>query len=567
MKKQFPLLIVGIDQGIPSKFEDYSFKVHVDTLKLESLKDFKEGSEILLTFSTKENMNLENLNFKKEIDYTGPVGIKCKCTEIISTDDEIVEIKTSYIEEVYLQEIVSNTNSLIACPEKHEINIDVEKSSIHEIMSFIIFLGKKTDILKKKDLKLFKKTKSIIDLCDSIVHFYYTDNFEKYIYLQIQDLSEKVKNVTNFLLDEGDIEITPEFKLFTQVSNDNSSESSIKKDLDSDKYPKIVKEALQKEAKKLSRTPSSSLEAQSIQNYIETIQSIPWDTYTTYEHSIKEVIERIDNTHYGLEDVKKHVFQHMVLEDHLGESKGTVLCFLGPPGTGKTSIAKSIAKATEREVIKIALGGVSDEAEIRGHRRTYVASKPGRLVEGLIKCKQMNPVILLDEVDKMDKGTKGDPTSALLELLDPEQNNEFIDRFVELPLDLSKCLFICTANYESGIPEALKDRFEFIHFEEYEKDERLEILKKYIVTKVISDYRMHLFDIEIEDSFYEELSKTVSLREIEKKVRKIFKAILVEFLIEEAEKVVLDETATDYLNKTKPQIKIGFANAGKNISK
>lgn len=566
MKTDFPLFIVGIDQGIPSKFEDYTFKIHSNLLKLESNKDLKKDSVILLTFSTKENISLEQIDFQKEINYTGPIGIKSKCISIDTTDDdEILEIKTSYIEEVYLQEIVSNSKSLTATPLKNEINIDVEKNSIHETMSFIIFLGKKTEILKKENLKLFKQTKSIIDLCDSIVHFYYSDNFEKYVYLQIQDLSEKIKNVVNFLLDEGNIELTPEFKLFAKGDPKKQDVASSDKSLD--KYPQEVKEVLQKEAKKLSRTPSSSLEAQSIQTYIETIQNIPWGQYTSYDHSIKEVIQKIDETHYGLEDVKKHVFQHMVLEDHIGESRGTVLCFLGPPGTGKTSIVKSIAKATDREVVKIALGGVSDEAEIRGHRRTYVASKPGRLVEGLIKTKQMNPIILLDEVDKMDKGTRGDPTSALLELLDPEQNNEFIDRFVEIPIDLSKCLFICTANYESGIPEALRDRFEFIHFENYEEHERQEILKEYIISKVIKDYKMDDFNIEVKDSFYKEISKTVSLREIEKKTRKIFKAVLVEFVINEIEKTTLDENSITYLNKTKPTTKIGFANASKNLSK
>lgn len=566
MKTDFPLFIVGIDQGIPSKFEEYTFKIHSNILKLESNKDIKEGTQILLTFSTKENISLEKTDFQKEINYTGPIGIKSKCISINSTDDnEIFEIKTSYIEEVYLKEIVSNSKSLTATPFKNEINIDVEKNSIHETMSFIIFLGKKTEILKKEDLKVFKQTKSIIDLCDSIVHFYYTDNFEKYVYLQIQDLSEKIKNVVNFLLDEGNIELTPEIKLFTKFDFKKQETASSDKTLD--KYPQEVKEVLQKEAKKLSRTPSSSLEAQSIQTYIETIQNIPWGQYSSYSHSIKEVIQKIDETHYGLEDVKKHIFQHMVLEDHIGESRGTVLCFLGPPGTGKTSIVKSIAKATDREVVKIALGGVSDEAEIRGHRRTYVASKPGRLVEGLIKTKQMNPIILLDEVDKMDKGTRGDPTSALLELLDPEQNNEFIDRFVEIPMDLSKCLFICTANYESGIPEALRDRFEFIHFENYEEHERQEILKEYIISKVIKDYKMDDFNIEVKDSFYKEISKTVSLREIEKKTRKIFKAVLVEFVIDEIQKATLDENSITYLNKTKPTTKIGFANVSKNLSK
>ena len=179
----------------------------------------------------------------------------------------------------------------------------------------------------------------------------------------------------------------------------------------------------------------------------------------------------------------------------------------------------------------------------------------------------MNPVVVLDEVDKLDKGTRGDPTSALLELLDPEQNNEFIDRFVEIPIDLSKCLFICTANYIESIPEALKDRFEFIYFEHYEQEQRERILIEYIYPKVLKEYKMQGFDIQVLSSFYTLLSEDISLREIEKKVRKILKGVLVEFIIDEQESILLDSNFKKYLNKSKPKKQIGFSNGNKNITK
>jgi ATP-dependent Lon protease len=566
--KELPLLIIGIDQGIPSRFDNFNFKIHENLKKIKSTETIKPDTEFVITFSTKENMSLDLTDFEKEISYTGPIGVKCKCKSIQSDQEtELYTVESEFIEYVYIREISCTLNKMYALVEEAKVNEDVDPTTLKEIISFVIFIGKKTKILKKEDLTLFKKTKEVLDLCDAVVHYYYDDYFDKYVYMQLIDLSEKIKNVINFILETSNIDLG-NYKDFTvgKITDSlNFNATSEKKP--NKKYPEEVKKALQKEAKRLTRTPPSSLEAQSMQNYIETLQDIPWDNYTKYDHTIKEVLTRIDETHYGLNDVKKHIFEHIVLEDHLGESKGSVLCFIGPPGTGKTSIAKSIAKATEREVIKIALGGVSDEAEIRGHRRTYVASKPGRIVDGLIKSQQMNPIIVLDEVDKLDKGTRGDPTSALLELLDPEQNNEFIDRFVEIPIDLSKALFICTANYIESIPEALKDRFEFIHFEHYEQNEREQILINYIYPKVLKEYHMDQFKINVLDSFYKTLSEEVSLREIEKKVRKILKAVLVEFVINEKENILLDSNFSIYLNKSKPKKQIGFSNGNKNNSK
>jgi len=573
--EELPLIIVSIDQGVPLLSSEWSILIHENLLDYESTRKIKEGSHFYVCFSTNENSALDLTNFEKAIGYTGPIGLKCTLKST-TTIEELKEMTCVPIEEVYLKKVTATKDSLSASAFPVEFDKDISDDTLSiELMSFIIFICSKIGSFPKTEISELKKSTDLLSLSNRVASAFFKENFDKYIYLQTTEESERVKMVITNLLEANDslIDLSiKDFILLNQVKNDQMStprffSSKNKKSTKQTKsktkrsYPDHVRKVLEKESKRLSRTPGSSLESQAIQNYIETIQEVPWLKYSEEKPDLDSMVESITETHYGLKEVKTHILQHLVLESHLDEQIGTVLCFVGPPGTGKTSIAKSIAKATGREIIRIALGGVSDESEIRGHRRTYVAAKPGRLIDGLIKVKQMNPVIILDEVDKLDKGTRGDPTSALLELLDPEQNNEFIDRFVEIPIDLSKALFICTANYEEQIPQALRDRLELIYFKEYEKEERLEILKTYIYPNLIQKYQMDSFDIQISDCFFEEFAKEKSLRNLEKNISKILKSILVEFKIKKIQQIELNSESKKYLNTTKPQTsKIGFNN-------
>ena len=262
----------------------------------------------------------------------------------------------------------------------------------------------------------------------------------------------------------------------------NDPETILEK-LENNPYPDYVKKKVKAELNKFDMMPSGSLEGALIQSYIDVIMNVPWYQKTEDNDDLHNVEKILDEDHYGLENPKKRIIEYLAVKKLTGNLKSPILCFYGPPGTGKTSLGKSIARALGRKFFKASLGGISDEAEIRGHRRTYVGSLPGRIIQGMRKAGVTNPVFLLDEVDKLASSYKGDPASALLEVLDPEQNNAFNDNYLEEPYDLSDVLFICTANYLENIPGPLRDRLELIQLSSYTELEKVQIAKNHLVHK------------------------------------------------------------------------------------
>ena len=280
-------------------------------------------------------------------------------------------------------------------------------------------------------------------------------------------LREKLKAIKHELGDDGS----------------SSDPDTILEKLEKNPYPENVKAKVKAELKKFEMMPQGSLEAALIQSYVDILLNVPWYQKTEDNDSLENVEKILDEDHYGLENPKKRIIEYLAVKKLTGNLKSPILCFYGPPGTGKTSLGKSIARALGRKFFKASLGGISDEAEIRGHRRTYVGSMPGRIIQGMRKAGVNNPVFLLDEVDKLASSYKGDPASALLEVLDPEQNYCFNDNYLEEPYDLSDVLFICTANYLENIPGPLRDRLELIQLSSYTELEKVQIATRHLVSK------------------------------------------------------------------------------------
>ncbi|MCC5940252.1 MAG: endopeptidase La [Balneolaceae bacterium] len=365
--------------------------------------------------------------------------------------------------------------------------------------------------------------------------------------LQVLNLSEEIRTKVKTDIDDQqrDFYLRQQMKAIQEALGEDSEQQDITKlrqRLEAKKnVPKEVIKEAEKEMQRLEMTPSSSPNYGIIHSYVEWILDLPWGDYSKDKLDLKRARKILDEDHYGLEKVKKRIIEYLAVLKLKEDMKAPILCFYGPPGVGKTSLGKSIARALNREFERFSLGGIHDEAEIRGHRRTYIGALPGRILRSMKKAGKGNPVLMLDEIDKVGSDFRGDPTSALLEVLDPEQNDSFADNYLELEYDLSKVMFIATANSLDTIPAPLRDRMEIINISGYTQEEKIEIARKYLIPKQIEENGLNKKQIKISkaaiDRIIDEYTRESGVRNLERQVGAVCRNVAAKIAGEEIEKM------------------------------
>ncbi|MBN1971287.1 MAG: endopeptidase La [Candidatus Delongbacteria bacterium] len=355
--------------------------------------------------------------------------------------------------------------------------------------------------------------------------------------MKLLKLSSKIQEDVNEELekDQREYYLREQLRAIKRELGETDDESQeldeLKEKIASLNLPEEVLEAANRELKRLNKMSSASSEYTVARTYLDWIVTIPWNKYDQTEINLIKAQEILDNDHYGLVEVKERIMEYLAVKKLRSDSKGSILCLAGPPGVGKTSMGKSIAKAMGRSFVKASLGGVRDEAEIRGHRRTYIGSMPGLLIKQIRQAGVCNPVILLDEIDKLGQSVQGDPASALLEVLDPQQNNIFVDHYLDVPFDLSKVVFIMTANYLQNIPAPLLDRMEILELPSYLLPEKINIAKQYLIPRQIIENGLTNQDIKFDKKSIEFIvqnyTREAGVRKLEQKIEKVCRKVAI----------------------------------------
>lgn len=558
--------------------------VHLDIRRDISQKAAEEAmAEDGMVFLTNQKDEKVELPLYQDLR---AVGVVAKIRQVFRLDEDMIRILVETTERGTLLSLGQNEPFLIGdvdiyCSEDKD---DIEKTEYEAMCReakdlYTTYLTKNPAVGKSSYDKIQESDnlENILDLI--MMHLPMTFEMRQ-CFLECFDTRERFYYVLRFMRDEIKIlDVRNEFRQEVKgLVEHNQKEfflreqmKAIRRELGEDEESKAdsyrkqaeelickeeVREKIMQEIKRFESLPPNSSETSVSQDYIETLLALPWDNMDETKVDLGEAAAILEEDHYGLEKVKERILEFLAVRSLTGNGEAPILCLVGPPGTGKTSIAKSVARALNKEYVRICLGGVRDEAEIRGHRRTYIGAMPGKIIAGLKKAKVKNPLMLLDEIDKVSSDYKGDTSSALLEVLDPEQNQNFADHYVELPVDLSEVVFLCTANTMETIPAPLLDRMEVLEIAGYTENEKYHIGKKYLIPKQIEKNGLKKSQLSINDKALRQIisdyTREAGVRGLEREIGKICRKAAKLVVEEQQAKVrVSGKNLEEYLGKKK----------------
>ena len=522
----------------------------------KSIKALQEvmKSDKSIVLVTQKNSEIDDPNGKDLYQY----GCLSKVLQLLKLPDGTVKVLVEGEKRVKILKYNDNSNNYLTCEveitEDENITKDLDQLAIGLVRKF-----ERLQVLSKKDFNEesnnLKKLKDPSQIANNISSNLNIQIFEKQTLLEITDLKKKLEKIHSFIEKETSV-LSVEKKIRGRVKNqmektqreyylneqlkaiqkelgdiDEGKDelSSISKAISDAKMPKLVQEKCLSELKKLKSMSPMSAEATVVRNYLDWMTELPWSNKSKINSDLKNAQKTLDEDHFGLEKVKERIIEFLAVQKRIQKLKGPILCLVGPPGVGKTSLGKSIAKATNRKFIRISLGGIRDEAEIRGHRRTYIGSLPGKIIQMMKKAGTKNPLFLLDEIDKVGNDYRGDPSSALLEALDPEQNKEFNDHYLEVDYDLSDVMFVTTANTLNILPPLL-DRMEVIRISGYTEDEKVNISQKYLIPKQSDNNGLKKdewgIDKEINRKIIRHFTRESGVRNLDREISKIARKLV-----------------------------------------
>ncbi len=501
------------------------------------------------------------------------VGVIANVLQVLKLPDGAVKILIEGKHRVKISEFLSKNKFLEAfCEEVADRNFEGDEIEAlrRTVSTEFDRYSKLNKNITEESLEAIRKASDPVMLSDSIAGHLNLTVEKKQELLEISDVQKRLEKILEVIQGELSV-LRVEKKIKTRVKNQmektqreyylNEQMKAIQKELgdgpegqdeiaeiqgkiDKTKLSKEAKEKAVAELKKLKSMSPMSAESAVVRNYLDWLLTIPWRKKSRIKSDLNHAQEILDNDHFGLKKVKERIIEYLAVQHRSKKLKGPILCLVGPPGVGKTSLGKSVAKATNREFIRISLGGVRDESEIRGHRRTYIGSMPGKIIQSMKKAKTSNPLILLDEIDKMGYDFRGDPASAMLEVLDPEQNSTFSDHYLEVEYDLSDVMFITTAN-TFNMPRPLLDRMEVIQLSGYTEDEKAEIAKRHLIKKQVDNHGLNENEFVLKDKGLYEIirhyTREAGVRNLEREISKLCRKVLTHIIKDKKKSVKVDD--------------------------